>query len=204
MSLKRHVKTIRNSSPLWYSWSICQMETSLNEIWKYRTLCRLCGLHFEEFPEVNYSGQPSINWPNRWWWYLSNPSGIQYDLQSLPIWWFLMRAVKLYKDKGYAGEIGVHALPTKYHWILKILQTFVLLSWKDMSCFNLSWMLLTLDTIQMQPWKVQATSYLSMVVAWIFVTKSFAALEAARWTTSLELTWWWMEALTAKQKSFIR
>ena len=51
------------------------------------------------------------------------------------------RAVKLYKDKGYKGEIGVvHALPIKYPLILKIRQMFAALSWKTLFTINLSWM----------------------------------------------------------------
>ena len=70
---------------------------------------------------------------NTWW---EIPSGIQYDLAKVFQSHHNMmvshaRAVKLYKDKGYKGEIGVvHALPTKYPLDPKIQQMFALLSWK--------------------------------------------------------------------------
>ena len=77
---------------------------------------------FEEFPEVNYWTTFNEIGPIGDGQYLVGkfPPGIQYDLAKVFQSHHNMmvshaRAVKLYKDKGYKGEIGVvHALPTKY------------------------------------------------------------------------------------------
>ena len=77
---------------------------------------------FEEFPEVNYWTTFNEIGPIGDGQYLVGkfPPGIQYDLAKVFQSHHNMmvshaRAVKLYKDKGYEGEIGVvHALPTKY------------------------------------------------------------------------------------------
>ena len=77
---------------------------------------------FEEFPEVNFWTTFNEIGPIGDGQYLVGkfPPGIQYDLAKVFQSHHNMmvshaRAVKLYKDKGYKGEIGVvHALPTKY------------------------------------------------------------------------------------------
>ena len=77
---------------------------------------------FAEFPEVNYWTTFNEIGPIGDGQYLVGkfPPGIQYDLAKVFQSHHNMmvshaRAVKLYKDKGYKGEIGVvHALPTKY------------------------------------------------------------------------------------------
>ena len=77
---------------------------------------------FEEFPEVNYWTTFNEIGPIGDGQYLVGkfPPGIQYDLAKVFQSHHNMmvshaRAVKLYKGKGYTGEIGVvHALPTKY------------------------------------------------------------------------------------------
>ncbi|HEW8059956.1 TPA: 6-phospho-beta-galactosidase [Streptococcus pneumoniae] len=77
---------------------------------------------FEEFPEVNYWTTFNEIGPIGDGQYLVGkfPPGIQYDLAKVFQSHHNMmvshaRAVKLYKEKGYKGEIGVvHALPTKY------------------------------------------------------------------------------------------
>jgi len=78
--------------------------------------------HVEPFPEVNYWTTFNEIGPIGDGQYLVGkfPPGIQYDLAKVFQSHHNMmvshaRAVKLYKDKGYKGEIGVvHALPTKY------------------------------------------------------------------------------------------
>ena len=75
---------------------------------------------FEEFPEVNYWTTFNEIGPIGDGQYLVGkfPPGIQYDLAKVFQSHHNMmvshaRAVKLYKEKGYKGEIGVvHALPT--------------------------------------------------------------------------------------------
>ena len=77
---------------------------------------------FEEFPEVNYWTTFNEIGPIGDGQYLVGkfPPGIKYDLAKVFQSHHNMmvshaRAVKLFKDKGYKGEIGVvHALPTKY------------------------------------------------------------------------------------------
>ena len=77
---------------------------------------------FEEFPEVNYWTTFNEIGPIGDGQYLVGkfPPGLQYDLAKVFQSHHNMmvshaRAVKLYKEKGYKGEIGVvHALPTKY------------------------------------------------------------------------------------------
>lgn len=77
---------------------------------------------FEEFPEVNYWTTFNEIGPIGDGQYLVGkfPPGIAYDLAKVFQSHHNMmvshaRAVKLFKDKGYKGEIGiVHALPTKY------------------------------------------------------------------------------------------
>lgn len=77
---------------------------------------------FEEFPEVNYWTTFNEIGPIGDGQYLVGkfPPGIQYDLAKVFQSHHNMMvshacAVKLYKEKGYKGEIGVvHALPTKY------------------------------------------------------------------------------------------
>ena len=142
---------------------------------------------FEEFPEVNYWTTFNEIGPIGDGQYLVGkfPPGIQYDLAKVFQSHHNMmvshaRAVKLYKDKGYAGEIG-GSMPflLSILWIQKIQQTFGRLSWKISSTTNLSWMLLTLDTIQMQPWKV----FIILSVnggSLDLRDEDFAALEAAK------------------------
>lgn len=77
---------------------------------------------FEEFSEVNYWTTFNEIGPIGDGQYLVGkfPPGIQYNLAKVFQSHHNMmvahaRVVKLYKDKGYSGEIGVvHALPTKY------------------------------------------------------------------------------------------
>lgn len=77
---------------------------------------------FKEFPEVGYWTTFNEIGPIGDGQYLVGkfPPGIQYDFAKVFQSHHNMmvahaKAVKLYKDQGYAGEIGVvHALPTKY------------------------------------------------------------------------------------------
>lgn len=77
---------------------------------------------FEEFSEVNFWTTFNEIGPIGDGQYLNGkfPPGIQYDLANVFQSHHNMmvahaRAIKLYKDKHYSGEIGiVHALPTKY------------------------------------------------------------------------------------------
>ena len=77
---------------------------------------------FKEFSEVNYWTTFNEIGPIGDGQYLVGkfPPGIKYDFEKLfqshhNMMLAHARAVKLYKDNGYSGEIGVvHALPTKY------------------------------------------------------------------------------------------
>ncbi|MGT2716441.1 6-phospho-beta-galactosidase [Streptococcus respiraculi] len=89
---------------------------TINHFVDYAAFC------FEEFSEVNFWTTFNEIGPIGDGQYLVGkfPPGIQYNLEKVFQSHHNMmvahaRAVKLFKDKGYAGEIGVvHALPTKY------------------------------------------------------------------------------------------
>ncbi len=109
----------------------------LLESWKYRTLCRLCGLLFWRIPRSQLLDNLQWNWPNRWWSVLPSrkfPQGFsmvlqkssispQYDGSSCTCCEIVQTRLCRW-NRGCSRPFQLSPLDQK------ILQTFVLLSWR--------------------------------------------------------------------------